>query len=330
MVYENGTPKYLLTEEGYVTLADKKYHYFLKDHQGNNRVVIDQSGAVEEVNHYYPFGGTFASTSVQPYKYNSKEYDGKKGLNWYDYGARHYDAATGRFTTVDPMAEKYYSLNPYSYCNNNPVLFIDPNGLDVRPYSDAELTMIRNTLPQKERDFVVLDDNGYINKSVLNSHKNGSSNYNALKELVNSDLDIYVRLDKTYKYRDNFGRILHENMSYVEPDEYLADKNFESPNGLTTGEGGKNGITLLPGNGQSGINSIHNGRIDIIINEKLSEIGRAETYSHEANGHALIYVRTKNRDASAHHFSGMKELNTTLRNMIIDSRKETIKNLMHR
>ena len=84
VVYENGTPKYLLTEEGYVTLADKKYHYFLKDHQGNNRVVVDAAGTVEEVNHYYPFGGIFASTSVQPYKYNGKEYDDKKGLNWYD------------------------------------------------------------------------------------------------------------------------------------------------------------------------------------------------------------------------------------------------------
>ena len=72
VVYENGTPKYLLTEEGYVTLADKKYHYFLKDHQGNNRVVVDAAGTVEEVNHYYPFGGTFASTSVQPYKYNGQ------------------------------------------------------------------------------------------------------------------------------------------------------------------------------------------------------------------------------------------------------------------
>ena len=63
----------LLTEEGYVTLADNKYHYYLKDHQGNNRVVISQSGMVEETNHYYPFGGVFASTNnIQPYKYNGK------------------------------------------------------------------------------------------------------------------------------------------------------------------------------------------------------------------------------------------------------------------
>ena len=54
---------------------------------------------VEMIDHYYPFGGVFASEeNVQPYKYNGKELDAKKGLNWYDYGARQYDAALGRFT----------------------------------------------------------------------------------------------------------------------------------------------------------------------------------------------------------------------------------------
>ncbi|MGN1217544.1 MAG: RHS repeat domain-containing protein, partial [Phocaeicola sp.] len=102
----------------------------LQDHQGNNRVVIDQNGTVEETNNYYPFGGVFAnSTNVQPYKYNGKELDTKKGLNWYDYGARHYDAAVGRFATVDPMAEKYYFWSPYAYCLDNPIKYIDPNGM---------------------------------------------------------------------------------------------------------------------------------------------------------------------------------------------------------
>ncbi len=83
VVYENSVGRLLLTEEGYVTLSDKKYHYYLQDHQGNNRVVLSSSGAVEEANHYYPFGGVFASSgNVQPYKYNGKEYDGKKGLNF--------------------------------------------------------------------------------------------------------------------------------------------------------------------------------------------------------------------------------------------------------
>ena len=146
VVYENGVQKLLLTEEGYVTLSDSKYHYYLKDHQGNNRVVISQSGTVEETNHYYPFGGAFASTSnVQPYKYNGKELDSKKGLNLYDYGARHYDAALGRFTTNDRFAEKYYSMSPYQYGANNPVNNIDVNGdtIVVNPNPNGLIDNVR-------------------------------------------------------------------------------------------------------------------------------------------------------------------------------------------
>ena len=133
VIYENGIPVKLLTEAGYVTLDDSKYHYFVQDHLGNNRVVVDQSGNVEEVNHYYPFGGLLSSSvsnAVQPYKYNGKELDRKNGLDWYDYGARMYDAALGRWHAVDPMSEKYYSWSPYTYCKNNPVLRIDLDGKD--------------------------------------------------------------------------------------------------------------------------------------------------------------------------------------------------------
>ena len=131
VIYENGTQKLLLTEEGYVNLANSNtYYYYLKDHQGNNRVVVSSSGTVAETNHYYPFGGTFAtsSSSVQPYKYNGKELDTKASLNWYDYGARHYDAALCRWFVVDPLAEKMYGWSPYGYCFNNPVGSIDFEG----------------------------------------------------------------------------------------------------------------------------------------------------------------------------------------------------------
>ena len=146
VIYENGVQKLLLTEEGYITLSDSKYHYYLKDHQGNNRVVISQSGTVEETSHYYPFGGVFASAgNVQPYKYNGKELDSKKGLNWYDYGARHYDAALGRFTTNDRFAEKYYSMSPYQYGANNPVNNIDVNGdtIVVNPNPNGLIDNVR-------------------------------------------------------------------------------------------------------------------------------------------------------------------------------------------
>ena len=130
VVYENDSPKLLLTEEGYVTLPDRRYHYYLKDHQGNNRVVIGEDGTVEEVSHYYPFGGLFAGTgSVQPYKYNGKELESDAGFDWYDYGARRYDAALERFASVEPLAEMRMFFSVYAYASDNPVNKVYVNGM---------------------------------------------------------------------------------------------------------------------------------------------------------------------------------------------------------
>ena len=145
-IYENGSLKMLLNESGYYSFQDDKFHFYIKDHQGNIRVVADEDGKVDEVNDYYPFGGLMSNVdnNVQPYKYNGKELNRKNGLDWYDYGARHYDAAIGRWHAVDPMVEMYYSTSPYVYCNNNPIRYIDPTGMFYTGYT--------------------IDENGYISK----------------------------------------------------------------------------------------------------------------------------------------------------------------------
>ena len=140
VIYENGTARLQLTEAGYIDLSDNNYHYYIKDHLGNNRVVADANGTVEESNQYYPFGLNYANSnsSLQPYKYNGKELDTKNGLNWYDYGARHYDAALGRWHVMDPLSEKYFSGSPYIYCGSNPVNRIDLFGMDYWSTSNPD------------------------------------------------------------------------------------------------------------------------------------------------------------------------------------------------
>ncbi|MCD8177595.1 MAG: RHS repeat-associated core domain-containing protein [Tannerellaceae bacterium] len=132
-IYEDGQLKRVLANGGYYDVMDKKYYFFLTDHQGNNRIVADQNGTVVQKNHYYPFGVTFAESTAddkQPYKYNGKELNNSHGLNLYDYHARQYEPAIGRFSSMDPLAEKYYSISPYAYVRNNPVNRIDPDGMD--------------------------------------------------------------------------------------------------------------------------------------------------------------------------------------------------------
>ncbi len=133
--------KRILIDGGYI--EGGVYYFYLTDHLGNNRVVANSSGAMIQKTHYYPFGMAFAESTdqgKQPYKYNGKEFDQMHGLNLYDYSARYMEPALGRFTTIDPLAEKYYSVSPYVYCMNNPLIYTDPSGDSVRVYTETQAT----------------------------------------------------------------------------------------------------------------------------------------------------------------------------------------------
>lgn len=82
------------------------------------------------------FSDVFATTDR--YQYSGKEFDRMNGLDLYDFHARHYDPVLGRFTTPDPLSEKYYHISPYAYCANNPINAIDPNGEDWRISSNRD------------------------------------------------------------------------------------------------------------------------------------------------------------------------------------------------
>ena len=135
-IYENGSLKYIFFDGGYIDTPSNTYHFYIQDHQGNNRVVATGTGTVVQRNHYYPFGMTFGEIGAseqdkQAYKYNGKELDRKNGLNLYDYSARYMEPALGRFTTMDPLAEKHYEISPYAYVMNNPMRYADPLGMDT-------------------------------------------------------------------------------------------------------------------------------------------------------------------------------------------------------
>ena len=121
----------ILIEGGYI--ENGTYHFYQTDHLGNNRLAVTGRGVVVQKNHYYPFGMPFAETPFteqgkQPYKFGNKELDMMHGVNWYDFEARYYFSDIPRTPTLDPMAEKYYSISPYAWCANNPINAVDLRG----------------------------------------------------------------------------------------------------------------------------------------------------------------------------------------------------------
>lgn len=151
--YENGVLQFFPHAEGYVKHKGNNqfiYAYQYKDHLGNVRLSyadINGNGTIEpateilEENNYYPFGlkhkgyneiaNTNRSEAAERYKFNGMEWQPELGLDLYDFGARNYDAAIGRWLNVDPLAEKYRNIGGYVYCINNPINIIDPDGRDI-------------------------------------------------------------------------------------------------------------------------------------------------------------------------------------------------------
>ena len=118
--------------EGY--FSDNNYFYYRTDHLGNNREVWNASTQqTVQRNNYYPSGlpWKYETENLEsPYMYNGKEFV-EMDYDTYDYGARGYYAAIGRFMSVDPLAEDYNSVSPYAYCLNNFMKFIAPDGRKV-------------------------------------------------------------------------------------------------------------------------------------------------------------------------------------------------------
>ncbi|OJX53526.1 MAG: hypothetical protein BGO88_00900 [Flavobacterium sp. 38-13] len=185
------------------------YVFNHKDHLGNIRMsyAMDKEKGkiyIMEENHYYPFGlkhekynsdkyeyveiskedggyligieplGPQQRRSYQ-YKYNGKEFQDELGLNFYDYGARNYDPAIGRWMNIDPLAEQMRRWSPYNYAYNNPIFFVDPDGMQAKWKPDRN----GNLIAEKGDNVATLAKYlGTTTKNISNSFKLNSTGKN--------------------------------------------------------------------------------------------------------------------------------------------------------
>jgi RHS repeat-associated protein len=193
------------------------YVYNYTDHLGNIRLSygIDPESNVLKIleeNHYYPFGlkhtnynsdirkytketdpitqllklrilpPTDGKPLAYKYKYNGKEWQDELGLNMYDYGARNYDPAIGRWMNIDPLAEQMRRHSPYNFAFNNPIFFIDPDGMSPDPVYNIKGKLIGDDGKSEDKIHIV------YNKEQAHNIKENTKTTNSCVDLTGVDV----------------------------------------------------------------------------------------------------------------------------------------------
>ena len=275
LILRNGKPQMWQFGGGYVELDDNgtptSWNYYITDHLGSTRMVVDSNNNIKETINYYPFGSemrmenpalmvrnnkkismetagfTMPSDSAvnikepgimmpidsvakgnepalayedywQPYRFSGKELDKQNGLNMYDFGARLFDVAgVPMWTSVDPLAEKYYPFTPYSYCAGDPVNKFDPDGKAVWLFA-TKLPGVH--IPFATHTFlVVTGKNGKVLKYAAYGPQNGN--------LVGDKLTKIPYEQDVQVYTDYFNGKENENLK-GEPQKVNVPKGMES------------------------------------------------------------------------------------------------------
>ena len=224
-IYENGQLQFFDHPEGYVSsdnIGGYDYVYQYVDHLGNIRLSFaeDPNGqssvTIVEEDNYYPFGlkqrgynnggdTSLGNDVAQRWKYNGKEYDPSIGLETYDFGARNYNPDLGRWMNIDPLAEEMTRHSPYNYAFNNPLRFIDPDGMspdDIiikgdKKFKQAALAHLQGLTNDK----IDLDENGQVvivSKGSENCDCNLAEGTELVSDLVDSDNTVVIQESNGY------------------------------------------------------------------------------------------------------------------------------------
>ncbi|MDH6254469.1 RHS repeat-associated protein [Chryseobacterium sp. H1D6B] len=194
------------------------------------------SGAeVLEENNYYPFGlkhegyNVLNGNPAYKYQYNGKELQEESGM--YDYGARFYMPDLGRWGVVDPLAEKYADSAPYVYAGNNPVIFIDPNGMEIiNGETENRMKLERDV---KQRQSIVTSQYAG-NKNLTKNDFESKGDFNKYQTIVKGLNEAQGNLNKSIAVEKGIQSVIN-NFKGMDPDNFNLANNlqYKDANGAT-------------------------------------------------------------------------------------------------
>uniref|UniRef100_UPI00261CBFE2 RHS repeat domain-containing protein n=2 Tax=uncultured Aquimarina sp. TaxID=575652 RepID=UPI00261CBFE2 len=313
-VYENGQLTFFNHPEGYIEpsgTGEYDYVYQYKDHLDNIRLSYsdkDKDGHIDilinnadvdgdgdnareilQEKNYYPFGLQHKGynelvISEHKYGFGGKEEQDELGLGWIDVTARNYDPALGRWMNLDPLAEMMRKHSPYNYAFDNPLVFVDPDGMAPFTVIGADAKAqenIKNQLPKESQKFVKFDENGELDADLISEGAKAnpkSGNLQRIAHLANSE-DTYV-----FSTSDNF-EAFDKDTGKIEKTNF---QNGDSAGSL--------GITLPTDDTEITANVSEvstNENTQVIVANTISDEKQAKTTSHETV-HAYLFDVAKN------------------------------------
>jgi len=294
--------------------ANNKRYYYLKDHLGSIRAVLDTTNTVVSANDYDCWGylmenRTYENTAMR-YKFTGKEKD-KDLENNYDYfGARYYDSRIGRWGGVEPLLEKYISFSPYCYSICNPINFFDIDGKKLFIGGETELSVqyLRSMLPENEQYRIdynhqtnevsfdansldIMSDNAYL---LVSNLVNSENNY--LFEVADNTTGITRHTTEENSAGDEISLDLtsgkgYENMS-ITPHGYDENKN---PIGLMPKGGYEGQVSLGKGDWTFGWgNNDYQPKSNMVFHELWENYNRTQYGAQYTVAHNAANLMAKN------------------------------------
>jgi RHS repeat-associated protein len=190
---------------------EEELYFYHGDHLGSSSWITDGTGNVNQYLAYMPFGESFIDQRTNHdirFKFTTKEEDSETGYQY--FGARYYSSDLSVWLSVDPLSDMYASTSPFMYVRGNPIMLIDPNGMNDNPVFGSDGTYRGDTkegytgvaiIYDGDKDFSKMSKGSLLKESGANTYDNatlsGSAKGKIHSHIANYNLDDGLNIDRT-------------------------------------------------------------------------------------------------------------------------------------